>query len=720
MVEMEKGGFDKAPPVPAVQRKLAPSADKIQSYGLDLSTATPGGHGLVWVAVKDGDRLPKTELYGDTATIRASLVQVTNLGVSVKDSPLNTLILVTRLDNAMPVAGAKVSIRNTANAVVWSGTTDDKGIAVAPNTAELRKPEKTEEAANAQKPSEEEDEAVDSWDALSKLHFIAVAEKDGDVAYTANNWHDGIEPWEFGLSFDLAEAQALLRGTIFADRGVYKLGEEVHLKAVLRSDTATGMQLLPAGTNVTIVIRDGHDKEVDRRTVALNEWSSAEWTWKVPADGVLGTYRVMGRIERQRLRVYGDFLVAAYRRPDFRVDVKTTAPSSIAGTKVSGVISGRYLFGAAMSGRPVKWTYSKSPVYDVPRAITEHFGESEYTFLGEDPEKQRQPVNLLTKEAKLDAKGDLKLSLETDAADGWPWSYQLEGEVTDVSRQKIAGRNSLRIDPAPWYIGIKTPPYFADAAKGIDTAIVAAGLDGNAAAGVTVNVELRRIQWNSVRRAEGNGFYTWDTERKEVPAGTFSVTTTATPAPLHVPIPEGGRVPAGGDRVRRQGAQHHHANLVLRLGRRLHGLAALRPQPHRPRAGAQDVQAGRDRAHPGEVAVGARHRARHHRARRRPHLARVRADVHAADHQRPHRRARHPQRLHLRAAAEGAHEGSLRQRRRRSRQAFLPPRVRGAGRRGRSQAADRRREGQPDRVPPRRAGQNRGAGARREGRRRTQ
>ena len=37
-----------------------------------------------------------------------------------------------------------------------------------------------------------------------------------------------------------------------------------------------------------------------------------------------------------------------------------------------------------------------------------------------------------------------------------------------------------------------------------------------------VNVDARpdAIQWNSVRRAEGNGFYTWDTERKEVPAGT--------------------------------------------------------------------------------------------------------------------------------------------------------------------------------------------------------
>ena len=29
-----------------------------------------------------------------------------------------------------------------------------------------------------------------------------------------------------------------------------------------------------------------------------------------------------------------------------------------------------------------------------------------------------------------------------------------------------------------------------------------------------VDVKLTQVQWNSVRRAEGNGFYTWDTERK--------------------------------------------------------------------------------------------------------------------------------------------------------------------------------------------------------------
>jgi uncharacterized protein YfaS (alpha-2-macroglobulin family) len=541
MLKLEEAKFSDAPPVKAQDRKLAPVADKIQSYGVDISGVAPGGKGLAWVSVRDGETIPKSEIWGGVdITTRSTLVQVTNLGLSVKDSPVNTLIFVTRLDDATPVAGAKVTIRGTENQVVWSGTTDDKGLAVAPNTSALRLRAVKKEENGEAKPSEEEDQPVEGWEALESLRFVVTAEKDGDIAYVTSNWNDGIRPWDFELNFDFAESQPLLRGTVFADRGVYKPGEEVHLKAILRSDTPAGVQLLPPGTSVTMALRDAHDQEVDRRTLTANEWSTAEWTWKVPAEAVLGTYRVMGRIAGQRLRVYGEFLVAAYRRPDFRVDVKLTAPSSVAGTKLDGLISGRYLYGGPMPKAPVKWTYSKTPLYDVPHAIADRYPDSIYTFLGEASENSRSEMTIESKEVKLDAKGDLALKLDTDVAAGWPWSYTLEGDVTDVTRQKIAGRNSVRIDPAPWYIGVKTPPYFAEAKTGLDTALVAAGLDGTAVAGVSVSVELHRIQWNSVRHSEGNGFYTWETERKEVPAGQWTVTTTAQPAPLHVPIAEGG------------------------------------------------------------------------------------------------------------------------------------------------------------------------------------
>ncbi len=55
-----------------------------------------------------------------------------------------------------------------------------------------------------------------------------------------------------------------------------------------------------------------------------------------------------------------------------------------------------------------------------------------------------------------------------------------------------------------------------------------------------VTVTLTQIQWSSVRRAEGNGFYTWDTEQKKVPSGSWTVTTADAPVPLDIPIPNGG------------------------------------------------------------------------------------------------------------------------------------------------------------------------------------
>jgi uncharacterized protein YfaS (alpha-2-macroglobulin family) len=531
IVELQKEGFHKVPDTPGVQRKLAPQPDVLQSYGLNLKSALPSiGNGIVWAVIKPGDTIAKSKPYAEE--VAGTIVQVTNLGLSVKDSPQNTLVLVSRLDTAAPVAGAKVSIRTMDNKVFWTGTTDANGIAIAPNT-DLRV---DRHKKNAQ--GEEEDEG--SWEALSGIHFVVTAEKDGDSAYAASDWNEGIGPWDFGSNFDLKETQPLLRGTIFTDRGVYKPGEDVHAKVVLRSDTPKGMQLLAAGTKVDVAVTDSHSKEVDQRTVTLNDWSSGEWTWTVPADSVLGDYTISAKVASHRLEAGGQFLVAAYRRPEFRTDVTLKAPTSIAGTKLNGTIVGKYLFGAPMASRPVAWTYSKAPIYDVPRAIRERYAEGQWEFLGEDYEHRRNGETISTKTQKLDSKGELKLSLETDLAAGWPWTYELEGNVTDISRQQIAGRTSFRIDPAPWYVGVKTPGYFADAAKGVDTAIVAVALDGTATSDVKVAIDLHRIQWNSVRESTGHGFYNWTSERKELEAGHFDVTTAAAPVPLHIPIANGG------------------------------------------------------------------------------------------------------------------------------------------------------------------------------------
>jgi alpha-2-macroglobulin len=353
---------------------------------------------------------------------------------------------------------------------------------------------------------------------------------------------------------------------VFTDRGVYRLGEEVHFKAILRHDSASGIRLLAEGTPVVMTVRDTQNRLVDERVVRTTPWSSAEWTMKLPADGTLGNYSLRAVLESDRPKpkepedrrrgsvpspqaddfvayektVRGSFLVAAYRRPDFRVDVSLTGGNAIAGDQLKGLVSARYLFGAPMGTRPVTWRYSKTPGFAAPSAITEKFGEDRWAFVGWDYESRPESGDIRREETTLQTSGDLPLTLESVRDAGIPYVYSLEGDVEDVSRQHIANRASLTVHPAPWYVGVRRPSYFLEQKDGLKTQVVAVGLDGTAVAGVPVDVTVTQVQWTSVRRAEGNGFYTWDTQRRDVPAGTWHVTTATEPVPLDITFANGG------------------------------------------------------------------------------------------------------------------------------------------------------------------------------------
>ncbi len=291
LVRLAKANFKSEPAGAGVDRKLTPTADRVQSHGLDVSSALkPGGTGLLWATIREEESIPRSRRYsGDQdSRLKSSIVQVTNLGITVKDSPQNTLIFVTRLDNGSPVASAKVSIVRTDNSTFWTGTTGADGTVIAPNTR-LRDPE-------------------DWW----QLDFVVTAEKDGDIAYVGSDWNEGISPWEFGTGINLRESDPMLRGSVFSDRGVYRLGEEIHFKTVLRMNAPDGVKLLPNGTAVFVTIRDGQNRVVDERTVRVNNWSSAEWTMTLPR-GRLARQLFSARDPRERQAEAADPGAAATR-----------------------------------------------------------------------------------------------------------------------------------------------------------------------------------------------------------------------------------------------------------------------------------------------------------------------------------------------------------------------------------------------------------------------
>jgi uncharacterized protein YfaS (alpha-2-macroglobulin family) len=541
IIALEKGAFGDTPARDGTNRRLRVIPDAVESHGFDLTTSLSAqGTGLFWAAMKDGDPIAKSKPAEDDVKPHSTLVQVTNLGITVKDSPLSTLVFVTRLDNGAPVADARVGVVSRANKAIWTGRTGRDGVALAP-ALQIREPPS---------PGRGDEDAP-------SVQYLVTAEKDGDVAYAVSNWDEGIEPWAFGLNYGLWESTPVLRGSVFTDRGVYRPGEDVHFKVIARSDTPTGMRLLGNGTAVEVDVTDSRDRTVDHRLVKVNHWSGADWTWTVPASGTVGDYQIAIHLpkatptgENDLTRstygedwlqtIHGSFLVAAYRRPDFRVDATASIDEPVAGHTIRATLEARYLFGSAMAKRPVRWTLSHDADYGVPASITDRQPWKTFRFGYYPDTAQRRSPKAAAEDATLDANGTLTLDLPTDRTVDFAYRYTFEGEVEDASRQRIANRADIVVYPAPWFVGLRQPDYFVDPKRGTSVDVVVVDREGAPVVGVPVKLSLVHVQWNSVRHAEGHGFYSWETQRIEKPAGEWTITSTAAPQSQAIPIPEGG------------------------------------------------------------------------------------------------------------------------------------------------------------------------------------
>jgi hypothetical protein len=176
--------FSAAPPGAGTRRTLNVTPDAVQSYGVDLSSVLTNGTGLAWAALKPVDGITGAKIPGDRPATTSTIVQVTNIGLTVKDSPGSTLVFATRLDNGQAEPDVNVSLVDLDNKTLWKGRTNKDGVAMAPALSPRSRLKGLEERLR-----------------YSEFRFIVIGEKNGDVAYVGSDWNEGISPWEFGLNY---------------------------------------------------------------------------------------------------------------------------------------------------------------------------------------------------------------------------------------------------------------------------------------------------------------------------------------------------------------------------------------------------------------------------------------------------------------------------------------------------------------------------------------
>ncbi|MEP7049170.1 MAG: MG2 domain-containing protein [Pseudomonadota bacterium] len=438
------------------------------------------------------------------------ILKVTDLAITAKLSPDGSLAWVTRISTGQPVAGAKVSILGLAEQT-QEYQTDAQGIALMPDY----------------KPNL--DEAEGDADAL----LVARAGTD----WTFEKARDFLSPWRLSVPFD-GSGKRHTYGLLFTERGIYRPGDDVQVKGILRSELQSG-NATPAGDEISIELYSPDSEKVSAQTLKLTKFGTFATHFKVPESAHLGAWQL--RATASDDVVYESFDVSEYRPAEFKVGVESGKPSYVRGDTAQWTGHADYLFGAPMAAASVRYTVSRAPSgFEVPNSAG--FSTSAAAFHADLEEAALNSGELLTQHAKLDARGSVTFShqLALPGQRG-PELLTAEADVTDISRQSIASSTSAIVHPAEFYLGLKEPEdYFAPAPGKLVTSVLALSPKGEKLSGKSVKVELISRRWTYARQGQAGNDSRLVSKVVDRVVSSCTVSTGALPAPCSLDLTEAG------------------------------------------------------------------------------------------------------------------------------------------------------------------------------------
>jgi uncharacterized protein YfaS (alpha-2-macroglobulin family) len=466
--------------------------------------------------------------------IEKAVLDVTRVGLNLRSSIDSTLVWATFLKDGAAATGVPVELRDDANKVLWRGKTDKDGIADAPGLLGL---------------------GIKDWDESKRPNLWAFAKDAKGTAVLSLDWHGELEPWRFDIPYDWNPRPASYAGSLFTERGVYRSGETVHVKALVRRLADGDWRRLGAGDPRVLEMRvvDARGAEVLKTTATLSDASSLDESFALPDAAPTGHWSVTLREPggkddvvravpaegeggggddesdesgdsaaarpasgKSRVNLSHTFRVEAFKPATFEVKAIPSTTSWLAGDVFDASIEGWYLFGAPMAGEKAEWSLRLEPSSYAPP------GWPGFSFQPAWRKRTAEIGSLLDSgEAVLDKAGRAKASAVLDAGDAQgPLDAIFEASVTSPERQRLFGRASGVVHRANLYIGLKSDKSFVELGEPWSAEAVAVRPDGTRAPGISATWSLLRREWLSIQRAGVAGRLEWVSEQHETVVST--------------------------------------------------------------------------------------------------------------------------------------------------------------------------------------------------------
>lgn len=300
----------------------------------------------------------------------------------------------------------------------------------------------------------------------------------------------------------------------YTDRPVYRLGQVVYYKGIVRKKNADGFKNPGSGMNVDVKVEDPDNQEIATDHIRTSGHGSFHGIASIPKDGKTGAYQLTftypdGSQDFER------FEVAEYRKPEYQVDVIPLEPRVVAGQKIRARIKAAYYFGAPVTNAKVKYSVYSGIDWSGRYNLMDRPAYYGY-FDGWDHEDEGYSDSgyggdyISEGTAQTDANGEAIVEIDTKRSTfeaDHPWDYErydrtykIQAEVTDISRLAVIGSGGVSVTGGEFGMFLKADSYVAKVGDPIGAELTAVAYnDHKPVANQAIKVQLYRRKYDRNR-----------------------------------------------------------------------------------------------------------------------------------------------------------------------------------------------------------------------------
>ena len=466
--------------------------------------ATPGG------LLSPGVYYLEANASGVAAAARHMLL-VSRFNLTLKHTEEEALVWVTDLATGKPVPNQPVSLYGSP-----AGTTP-KGPLPASDTPNALGSARTDADGLVRLSFTT---PVEAW-----ANVYAISEVDGTiVAAAGSDWQNGISPWEYGLSAE--RGGPLYYANLYTDRSIYRPGQSVLYKGILRRDNDAEYSL-PDLATVGIQLRDPDYRLVYTATVAVGDFGTLDGGIDLSEGASTGDYSLSLHVG-DRSYASASFHVAEYRRPEFQVTVEPDKKEYVNGETIHASASSTYFFGGPVADAAVTWRLTSSNYHFAPETVKGWWDFAAWDYIA--PASNGSKV-IRDGKGKTDAQGRFSFDVPANVSE-YPQSqtFELEAEITDLSNQAVAGRVSVVVHSGRFYIGLRPQRYVGSVGEEQGVDVITLDTKGITVTNQAVDLQVFRREWFSAREKQADGSFLWRSAFTDTLVSNLSVNTGNTGA----------------------------------------------------------------------------------------------------------------------------------------------------------------------------------------------